>query len=81
MPLALAIYLKSSGINKSKKQRIIMARREFDKAMGGGVDWGWGAVEDMTEGCPFTDDQLDALREDYDLSDGSIGPDDDLVEA
>ncbi len=82
-PSAIKTRRKSGGIQGRGYHlpHIDIARQEFDKAMGGGVDWGWEVGEDTAQGCPFTDDELDAMREDYDLSDGSVGPEDDLVEA
>ena len=82
-PSAIKARRKSGGTQGRGYDlpHIDVARGEFDKAMGGGVDWGWEVGEDTALGCPFTDDQLDAMREDYDLSDGSVGPDVNLVEA
>ena len=49
--------------------------------MGGFMDWGWNAEAEISAGSLFTDDQLAAMREAYEIDDGSVGPDDHLVEA
>jgi len=74
---------KSSGTQERGYflPHIDVARREFDQAMGGGVDWGWNAEAEISTGSFFTDYQLEAMREAYELGDGWVGPDDDLVEA
>ena len=82
-PSALKVRRKSSGTQERgyNLPHIDVAKKEFNKAMGGGVDWSWIAEQDRSKGCPFTDDQLEAMRETYELDDGFVGPEDDLVAA
>ena len=82
-PSVAKVRRKSTGTQERGYYlpHIDVARREFDKSMGGGLDWGWNAEAEISTGSFFTDYQLEAMREAYELGDGWVGPDDDLVEA
>ena len=58
---------------------IDLARNDFDKAMGGGMDWGWDTPKSTSPTPVFPDWELEAMRETYDMDDGSVGPEDDEV--
>jgi hypothetical protein len=79
-PSAIKNRKKSVGTQERGYQlpHIDVARREFDNQIGGRGEWDWENVEKTSKGSLFTEDQLDALREAYDLSDGTTGPADDL---
>lgn len=58
---------------------IDLARNNFDKAMGGGMDWGWDTPKSTSATPVFPDWELEAMRETYDMDAGSVGPEDDEV--
>ena len=60
---------------------IDVARREFDVAMGGGVDWDWEPPTQITTASIFPVWELEAMRETYELDDGSVGPEDNFGDA
>ena len=61
---------------------IDVARREFDKAMGGDVDWGWGPTPQQVP-QPLTEQEWELecehMREVYDMDDGLLGPEDEAL--
>ena len=60
---------------------IDVARQEFEGAMGGTVNWGWGPTpqpQQVTQ--PLTAQELEwvHMRETYEMDDGSVGPEEEV---